>query len=117
MVKNKKVKPAKKTDKELWAIIEKCTADNGYIILPHAKKRQIDRDITDIDILDILENKEDRKRKRNKKKDEYKDSFIDWNYCIEGLDLEKNKIRIIVSFNEKSSLLVITVVRLDNQES
>ena len=116
MAKNCNGKPAKKTDKELWALIEKCTTDKDYIILPHAKKRQIDRHITDIDILDILENKENRKRKRNKKKDEYKDGFIDWKYCIEGLDLdEETKIRIIISFDE-SNLLVITVVRLHNQE-
>lgn len=116
MVKSKNEKPVKKTDKELWSVIEKCITDKDYIILTHAKKRQSDRSITDIDILDILENKENRKRKRNKKKDTYTDGFLDWNYCIEGQDLdEENKIRIIVSFDE-SNLLVITVIRLDNQE-
>jgi len=39
VAKNKKMKPVKKTDKELWAIIEKCIEDKGYIILAHAKKR------------------------------------------------------------------------------
>ena len=93
MVTNKKGKPVKKTDKELWAIIEKTIANNDYVILPHAKKRQIDRDITDIDILDILENKKNRKRKRNKTKDTYTAGFLDWNYCIEGQDLDEgNKI-------------------------
>lgn len=117
MVKKKQGKPVKKADKELWAIIEKCIADKDYFILPHAKQRQSDRNITDIDILDILENKKNRKRKRNKKKDTYTDGFLDWNYCIEGQGLDKeNKIRIIVSFNEESNLLVITVMRLDNQE-
>jgi hypothetical protein len=114
--KNTKGKPVKKTDKELWGIIEKRIADGDYIILPHAKKRQIDRSITDIDVLDILENKKDRKRKRNKKKDIYTEGYLDWNYCIEGQDLDdENKIRIIVSFDE-SNLLVITVIRLNDQE-
>lgn len=45
MTKNKTRKPAKITDTELWAKIEKCIADKDYIILPHAKKRQVDRDI------------------------------------------------------------------------
>ena len=117
MPKNTKGKPVKKTDKELWAVIEKCIADKDYIIMPHAKKRQNDRSITDIDILDILENKGNRKRRRNKKKDEYAEGYFDWKYCIEGQDLdEEHKIRIIVSFDEKSNLLVITVIRLDNQE-
>lgn len=116
MVKNKSGKPVKKTDKELWAMIEKCISNNDYIIKVHAKKRQIDRSITDIDILDILENRRNRQRKRNKKKDTYTDGYFDWNYCIEGRDLDKDRIRIIVSFNEESDLLVITVIRLDNQE-
>lgn len=117
MIHNQNGKPVKKTDKELWAIIDKCIVDKDYIILPHAKKRQFDRSITDIDILDILENKKNRRRKRNKKKDTYTNDFIDWNYCIEGQELDKeNAIRIIVSFNEETSLLVITVIRLDNQE-
>lgn len=117
MVKNKKEKPVKKTDKELLALIEKSIADKNYLILSHAKKRQIGRDISDIDILDILENKNNRKRKRNKKKDEYDDRFFDWKYCIEGQDLdEENKVRIIVSFDEESNLLVITVIRLNDRE-
>ena len=116
VAKKKQGQPVKKTDKELWAIIEKSITDKDYIILPHAKRRQIDRDITDIDILDILENKKNRKRKRNKKKDEYTDGFHDWNYCIEGQDLDEDKIRIIVSFNKEQNLLVITVIRLNNQE-
>ena len=114
MEKNKNGKPAKRPDKELWAKIEKCIADKDYIILPHAKKRQIDRSITDMDILDILDDKKNRKRKRNKKKDTYSDSFHDWNYCIEGQDFDReNIIRIIVSFNEESNLLIITVIRID----
>ena len=58
-----------------------------------------------------------RKRKRNKSKDSYTDGFSDWKYCIEGQDVdENNKIRIIVSFNEDSNLLIITVIRLGIKE-
>lgn len=117
MVKHKKGKPVKKTDKELWVIIEQNITDKQYIIMPHAKGRQATRNITDIDILDILENKGNRKRKRNKGKDKYEDGYIDWNYCIEGLDLdEEKKIRIIISFDKESNLLVITAIRLNDQE-
>jgi hypothetical protein len=106
-------KPIKKSDKELWALIENNITNGNYIFLSHAKKRQKDRKITDIDVLDILENKEKRKRERNKRKDSYSAGFSDWKYCIEGFDLnEEHKIRIIVSF-EKLNLLIITVIRLE----
>lgn len=110
-------KPQKKSDKELWTLIEESIADLKYVILPHGKIRQKDRSITDIDVLDILENKNNRKRKRNKKKDSYVEGYSDWRYCIEGLDLdEKDAIRIIITFSDELSLLVVTVIRLDNLE-
>lgn len=116
----KQDKPNKKIDKELWHLIEDKIKKGSYLFLPHAKKRQKDRNISDIDVLDILENKPGRKRNRNKKKDSYTKGFIDWNYCIEGIDLDrKNKIRVIISFQEifnESNLLVITVIRLSNSE-
>lgn len=71
--------------------------------------------MTDIDVLDILENKERRERKRNKAKDTYTEGYQDWSYCIEGLDLDGDKIRIIFSFND-ALMLVITVIRLDKSE-
>lgn len=78
MARNKE-KPTKKPDKELWALIEEKIQSGSYLFLPHAKKRQKDRSITDIDVLDILENKVKRKRQRNKRKDSYTEGFMDWN--------------------------------------
>lgn len=117
MNKSIKNKPVKKSDHELWTLIENKIFNNHYIILPHAKKRQKDRGITDLDVLDILENKQNRKRTRNKRKDTYSKPYLDWQYCIEGLDLDgMRKIRIIVSFSANSDLLIITVIRHDKTE-
>jgi hypothetical protein len=104
-------KPIKKNDKELWGLIEDKLENKNYIFLKHAKIRQQDRNITDIDVLDILENKCERKRKRNKRKDTYTQGYSDWNYCVEGNNLEGEKIRIIISF-DSTLMLVITVIRL-----
>ena len=105
--------PDKKTDKELWGLIPKKIARKEYSITVHARERQKDRNILDIDVLDILENKPRRKRKRNKSKDKYIEGYEDWNYCIEGCDLDGEKIRLVISF-DKNLMLVITVVRLNN---
>lgn len=114
----KKVKnPIKKNDMELWAKVSAAISSMDYVFVKHAKARQEQRNILDIDVLDILENKEGRKRKRNKSKDSYTVNHKDWNYCIEGCDLDEDEgdIRIIISFDEQS-MLVITVIRLDETE-
>ncbi|TAK79132.1 MAG: hypothetical protein EPO11_00515 [Gammaproteobacteria bacterium] len=61
-------KPNKKNDKELWDLISEKISNGNYLFVEHAKKRLKDRSVIDIDVLDILENKVNRKRKRNKKK-------------------------------------------------
>ncbi len=107
------VKPRKKTDKELWKLITQKIENVEYLILKHARERQKQRNITDLDILDILENKKKRHRRRNKKKDQYQENFSDWSYCIEGFDLNGEKIRIAISFDEKM-MLIITVIRVND---
>lgn len=106
-------KPNKKTDIELGDLMAKMISRGDYIFLKHAKERLQDRNVTDIDVLNILENKNKGKRKRNKSKDTYISGYQDWNYCIEGNDLDGKKIRIIISF-DNNLLLIITVIRIDN---
>lgn len=77
--------------------------------------RQAERAVLDIEVLDILEGKENRNRERNKRKDIFTQGYKDWNYCIEGNSLDGDKIRIIISFDEQS-LLIITVIRLGSLE-
>ena len=108
-------KPRKKTDKELWELIPQKIVKREYSISKHARSRQKNRNILDIDVLDILENKSGCKRKRNKSKDIYTEGYEDWNYCIEGYDLERQKIRLVISF-DKNLMLVITIIRINNQE-
>lgn len=105
-------KPTKKTDRELYTLLEKMIKNGNYIFVKHAKERQTQRCISDLDVLDILEGREGRGRKRNKSKDHYKDGYQDWNYCIEGNNLDKEKIRIIISFAD-DLMPIITVMRLE----
>ena len=105
-------KPGKKTDKELWSLISEIIDKCDYVFLKHAKKRLADRKISDITVLDILENKPGSKRKRNKAKDEYTPGKTEWKYCLEGIDPDGSKIRIIITFDDPL-LLVITVIRLE----
>lgn len=114
---NKKsfIKPRKRKDMELWRLISEKIMNLDYVFAQHATARLQEKNITDLEVLEILENKDKRKRKRNKQKDIYTPGYQDWNYCIEGIDIDGNKIRIIISFDQ-TLMLIITVIRVNDKE-
>lgn len=113
MAKKKKpkklAKPLKKTDHELFGLLDKKIVVGDYIFKKHARQRQKDRTISDLEVLDILEGKTKRNRHRNKSKDKYENGHKDWNYCIEGKNVDEKGIRIIISF-EDELIPIITVM-------
>lgn len=60
-------KPKKKTDKELFDLLDTKIANAEYVFKKHARQRQDYRRISDLEVLDILEGKNKRSRHRNKK--------------------------------------------------
>ena len=113
MVKRKVVKrPTKKNDKELFDQIGKKLETGEYVFKKHARQRQKDRVISDLEVLNVLENINGYKRRRNKSKDKYEENRQDWNYCIEGATSDNDKMRIIISF-EDGILPIITVMWID----
>ena len=109
-------KPSKKTDQVLFALIEQKIKEGNYIFVKHAKERQQQRYISDLDVLNILEGKPHSDRKRNKEKDSYEIQYVneqpqDWKYCIEGKDIDGKKIRIILTFTD-DQMPIITVINL-----
>ena len=107
--KGKGQKPPKKTDKDLYSLLDKKIKAGDYIFKEHARKRQSDRTISDLEVLDVLEGKKKRNRHRNKSKDKFEEDHNDWNYCIEGKNLDGEKLRIIISF-ENELVPIITVM-------
>jgi len=61
-------KPVKKIDRELFNLIERKINQKEYIFLNHAQKRQLERGISDLDVLNILDGKSGYGRTRNKKR-------------------------------------------------
>ena len=108
----KPIRPTKKTDRELFRLINKMLTNGEYVFKRHAKSRQKDRAISDLEVLDILEGKRNRNRHRNKRKNKYEIGNEDWNYCIEGNNLDKKKMRIIISF-ENGLIPIITVMWIE----
>lgn len=113
-------KPVKKIDQELFRLIEKKIKEKNYIFVRHAQERQQQRNISELDVLNILEGHPGYRRKRNKRKDSYDSTYIhemlqDWKYCIEGKDINARDIRIILTFTD-NLMLIITVIDLGDKE-
>lgn len=82
-------KPIKKSDKELFSLIDEKIAQKQYVFLLHSDQRMRERKISELDVINLLSGKKGYGRKRNKKKDIYEPFSIcetsqDWKYCIEG---------------------------------
>jgi len=103
------IKPVKKTDKEFFELLSSKIEQGNYVFKRHARQRQNDRSITDLEVLDILEGKKGRNRRRNKSKNKFETGRIDWNYCVEGVNLDNMEMRIIISFAE-GLVLIITLM-------
>lgn len=111
------IKPIKKTDNELFILIEERINQGEYVFLSHAKQRLVERQISELDVIYLLSGKKGYGRKRNKRKDSYElclfsDSTAqDWKYCIEGQDVDGNKLRVIVTFTDEF-MPIITVIKI-----
>ncbi len=47
-------KPIKKTDKELFSLIDEKIKQGSYVFLPHSKKRLNERNISELDVIRLL---------------------------------------------------------------
>ena len=105
-------KSKRKTDRELFRLVSEKITRNEYFFTNHAKQRLIERELLEPEILDILSGKPGKKRRRNKAKEKYMADCQNWNYCVEGMGVNKNKIRIIFSFS-KENIVIITVINMN----
>lgn len=104
-------KVKKKTDRELFGLLTEKISQGAYFFTNHAKKRLVERELLELEILDILIGKVNKKRKRNKRKEKYTIGCEDWNYCVEGMSATENKVRIVFSFSAEN-MVIITVIAL-----
>jgi hypothetical protein len=98
----------KRPDKiaDILKIAQACIDNGNYRATFHAECRQYERDITLLDALHVIET-----GYRVPSRDEYKEEYRAWNYAIEGVTLQDEKTRVIISFDE-DLMLIITVINL-----
>lgn len=86
----------------------KLMEQGAYVISNHAYVRKNQSRLSTGDIQNVLKTGYHEKRK-----DEYKEEFADWNYAIKGKTLDNEYARVCVSFDKETSLIVVTVIRLE----
>ena len=88
---------------------KRCIEMGKYIATFHAECRQLERDITLPDALHVIKT-----GYRDKKHDKFKEEFNSWNYAINGQTLQNETVRAIISFDDKTRMLIITVINISN---
>jgi len=93
----------------LLEVIQEHIKAGRYRDTSHAIQRKKERKIILPEILHVL-----RTGRHEKSKDYYEERFHSWNYSICGATIDKEDLRVIVSFEEKD-LLVITAFYLEKK--
>ena len=88
-----------------------CIEKGKYLPTFHAECRQFERDITLLDALRVI-----RQGYREPKHDQFKEEWQSWNYAVRGETLQGDTVRVIISFDDKEKLLIITVINIVKRE-
>ena len=102
----KRRRPAK--DSDVLGHARQCLASGKYLDTRHIDERKEQREISVLEVKDII-----LKGWHEKRKDEYKDEHKSWNYAIRGKTIDKRSLRIIIAFDRESGMLLITAIDLD----
>lgn len=106
MGKKQPVRPTKNPN--ILAIARQAVAAGNYTPVDHAKLRLDEREVTVQEMEQVITNGH-----HEKNKDEYKPEHRSWNYSIRGKTVDKKELRVAVSLDRDTGLLIITVIDLD----
>jgi hypothetical protein len=95
--------PAKHPD--LLQAVRKSIELGSYLDTTHVTQRKGERKILRTEIEYVLKNGH-----TVPSRDRFDETHQAWNYAIEGPTVDSRKLRVIVSFDEVTKLLIITVI-------
>lgn len=90
---------------ELTIRVNQALNSGAYVILPHARQRCDEREVSLSDIEFALELGHPVPRR-----DRWDSWAEGWGYCFEGPTIDQEQLRVIIAFEDL--MLVVTVVRL-----
>ena len=99
----------KKID-NLLEMVRQLIGLGRYRETAHALQRQTERDITLPIIIHVLNT-----GRHEKSKDSFDEAYSAWNYSVRGMTIDGRELRVIVSFDVDSGLLIITAFYLEKR--
>lgn len=104
-------KPPKHSETTLLSVVRNALEAGDYVILPHARQRCLERDVSAPDIEFVLLH-----GRRVKSRDRFDSSWQRWSYGFEGKTVDGDELRVIVVLLDQ--LGIVTIVRIggDNEE-
>ncbi|MCP4545485.1 MAG: DUF4258 domain-containing protein [bacterium] len=82
--------------------------DSGrYLDMSHAEQRQRQRKITRPEYIYVL-----RHGYHEARKDKFEELYGSWNYANRGKTIDKRALRVIASFDDSETLLIITTIEV-----
>ena len=97
----KKTRPEKISD--LLDVIKDCIDTGRYRSCLHLEQREDERNITRREVLYVLRN-----GFHEKKEDDFEEFFQTWNYAIRGKTIDLKDLRVFVSFDKETKMIIIT---------
>ena len=94
----------------LLSLIHQCIEAGSFVETVHAQQRQREREIILPDILHVLMTGYHEKRK-----DQFDEVWQSWNYAIRGRTTSSEELRVIVTFDEEITLLIITAFYIEDR--
>ena len=100
-----KVKRPKKIS-NVMSEIHRCLRKGRYLDTRHAFERQLERQISRMEIVQVL-----KRGYHEKSKDTFDKAYNGWNYSIRGKTLDGRELRIIIAI--ENNILIITAIDLN----
>ena|SRR5258708_38513894 len=102
--KHKNIRPPKEPN--ILEKIHHAIRNGRYRDTRHSFQRCLEREISLLDVIEVLE-----KGYHEKSKDEFRTDFQSWNYAIRGKTFDGDELRIALYF-EEDMVMIATVIRL-----
>ncbi len=91
---------------DVLRVARKCIENGNYRATFHAECRKNERDLTLLDALHVIQT-----GYRAREHDQDKTEFLFRNYAIEGLTLQEDEARVVISF-DGDLLLIVTMINI-----
>ncbi len=93
----------------LLEVIKACVESGKYRSCLHLEKRERERSITRREILHVLLH-----GFHEKKEDDFEKQFQTWNYAVRGKTIDQRELRVFVSFDDETMMIIITSFEVGN---